>query len=86
MRRHETDEADTGRETIPREFSPASTPTRSGSCASMLSKVGAVRQRRARRAGRRLRRRDSPALQAFIRANATKPFDVQLALPLRGAA
>ena len=28
----------------------------------------------------------SPALQAFIRANATKPFDLQPALPLRGAA
>ena len=27
-----------------------------------------------------------PALQAFIRANSTKPFDLQLALPLRGAA
>ena len=28
----------------------------------------------------------TPALQAFIEANATRPFAVQLALPLRGAA
>ncbi|MBW5438746.1 hypothetical protein FXB41_29485 [Bradyrhizobium canariense] len=28
----------------------------------------------------------TPALQAFIRANASRPFAVQLALPLRGAA
>jgi hypothetical protein len=28
----------------------------------------------------------SPALQAFIQANASRPFALQLALPLRGAA
>ena len=28
----------------------------------------------------------TPALQAFIQANASRPFAVQLALPLRGAA
>ncbi|MGY3468897.1 hypothetical protein ACVW0I_005768 [Bradyrhizobium sp. LM6.11] len=28
----------------------------------------------------------TPALQAFIEANATRPFGLQLALPLRGAA
>ncbi|MCA1437751.1 hypothetical protein I6F33_33025 [Bradyrhizobium sp. BRP20] len=28
----------------------------------------------------------TPALQAFIEANATRPFALQLALPLRGAA
>lgn len=28
----------------------------------------------------------TPALQAFIQANATRPFNVQLALPLRGVA
>ena len=28
----------------------------------------------------------TPALQAFVRANASQPFAVQLALPLRGAA
>jgi hypothetical protein len=87
----ETDEADTDRETILRDILSGqyTYPLRivcfnaiEGWCRDATSDIADVLAARAAETHAEI----SPALQAFIQANATRPFDVQLALPLRGAA
>jgi hypothetical protein len=87
----ETDEQDTDRETVMRDILSGQYAYPIGVIAfnavegwsrDATEDVADALAERAAREGHDL----SPALEAFIQANATRPFALQLALPLRGAA
>ena len=87
----ETDEQDTDRETVLRDIIAGqyAHPLRivafnaiEGWSRDATEDIANALADRAEREGLDL----SPALQAFVQANSSRPFGLQLALPLRGAA
>jgi hypothetical protein len=86
----ETDEQDTDVETIIHDllFGQYAYPLRIVAFNAVEGWSRDVTSEIADELAERVRGRDeiTPALQAFVQANASRPFAVQLALPLRGAA